>query len=171
MRPLDESLCNHLPGGPKVRPNDARKPWCLAAVREIVRCAIFVFFCGMSAGRHEPSYSSVLVGIVSRLFSPLPQNYISTAVILLLWPPFLPGVCMQIHRNLFPDKHVPGFGAAHSSLWEALRERVALPMMDVLEQMLCLPRGERLVGLSVIFARPIRVTETWQLASNRRTFV
>eukprot|EP00903_Cladosiphon_okamuranus_P015918 g14703.t1 len=47
----------------------------------------------------------------------------------------------KFHKNLFPDKQVPGFGPAYTSLWEALRERVALPMMDALEQMLCLPRG------------------------------
>lgn len=53
-------------------------------------------------------------------------------------------LCLQYHKNLFPDKQVPGFGAAYTSLWEALRERVALPMMAALEEMLCLPRGEEL---------------------------
>ncbi|CAN0271954.1 unnamed protein product [Pylaiella littoralis] len=46
----------------------------------------------------------------------------------------------ELHKSLFPDSQVPGFGAAHSSLWEALRGRVALPMMAALEEMLCLPR-------------------------------
>lgn len=57
---------------------------------------------------------------------------------------------VQFHKSLFPDDQVPGFGAAHSSLWEALRERVALPMMDALEQILCLPRGEERQGVLVL---------------------
>lgn len=48
----------------------------------------------------------------------------------------------QLHKSLFPDSEVPGFGAAYSSLWEVLRQRVSLPMMRALEQMLSLPRGE-----------------------------
>ncbi|CAM9663171.1 unnamed protein product [Scytosiphon promiscuus] len=47
----------------------------------------------------------------------------------------------ELHRSLFPDSKVPGFGAAYSSLWENLRERICLPMMRALEDMLQLPRG------------------------------
>lgn len=54
---------------------------------------------------------------------------------------FATSFCAQFHKSLFPDSQVPGFGAAHASLWEALRERVALPMMAALEQILGLPRG------------------------------
>ncbi|CAN0254108.1 unnamed protein product [Ectocarpus fasciculatus] len=46
----------------------------------------------------------------------------------------------EFHKSLFPDSQVPGFGDAYSSLWEVLRQRVSLPMMRALEQMLCLPR-------------------------------
>lgn len=48
----------------------------------------------------------------------------------------------QFHRNLFPDSDVPGFGDAHSALWEGLRDRVTLPIISALEVMLCLPSGE-----------------------------
>ncbi|CAM9649993.1 unnamed protein product, partial [Ectocarpus sp. 12 AP-2014] len=47
----------------------------------------------------------------------------------------------ELHKSLFPDTQVPGFGAAYSSLWEVLRERVSLPMMSALEHILCLPSG------------------------------
>lgn len=48
----------------------------------------------------------------------------------------------QFHCNLFPDSDVPGFGDAHSSLWEALKDKVTLPFMSALEAMLNLPDGE-----------------------------
>lgn len=48
----------------------------------------------------------------------------------------------QFHKSLFPDSQVPGFGAAYSSLWEVLRERITLPMMGALEAILELPRGD-----------------------------
>ncbi|CAB1106131.1 unnamed protein product [Ectocarpus sp. CCAP 1310/34] len=47
----------------------------------------------------------------------------------------------ELHKSLFPDSQVPGFGEAYSSLWEVLRQRVSLPMMRALEHMLCLPSG------------------------------
>lgn len=56
--------------------------------------------------------------------------------------PSHPTPLCQFHNNLFPDSDVPGFGDAHSALWEALRDRVALPIIHALEVMLCLPPGE-----------------------------
>ncbi|CAM9835296.1 unnamed protein product, partial [Hapterophycus canaliculatus] len=47
----------------------------------------------------------------------------------------------EFHSSLFPDSQVPGFGAAYSRLWEVLRERISLPIMRALEDMLQLPRG------------------------------
>lgn len=61
--------------------------------------------------------------------------------------PFDPESCLhldrgyELHSNLFPDSYVPGFGDAFSSMWEILREQVAIPMISALEAMLSLPRG------------------------------
>lgn len=68
------------------------------------------------------------------------QKYNSANHPSILAPPF-PGLHAQFHKSLFPDAQVPGFGASYSCLWEVLRERISLPMMRALEDMLGLPRG------------------------------
>ncbi|CAM9236594.1 unnamed protein product [Discosporangium mesarthrocarpum] len=47
----------------------------------------------------------------------------------------------KFHKNLFPDLLVPGFGDAIGTVFEAMREYVAMPMLAALEIMLSLPRG------------------------------
>lgn len=66
------------------------------------------------------------------------QHTISLFLLAIITPTFL----WQLHSNLFPDSYVPGFGDAFSSMWEILREQVAIPMISALEAMLSLPRGE-----------------------------
>lgn len=61
----------------------------------------------------------------------------------------------QFHSNLFPDSDIPGFGDAHSALWEALRGRVTLPIISALEVMLGLPAGVEYFTLLVAHQFPM----------------
>lgn len=98
-----------------------------------------------AAQKRRTSQGTVLAFALVATGCSLPLSCFSFSCFLIGWlliPPHLIALCAQVHKSLFPDSQVPGFGAAYSSLWEALRERVSLPMMDALEQMICLPRGE-----------------------------